>query len=194
MSPVKRRRRLPTLINRGLGLLEVILPRGASETVDTALPAGQRDPSGFWFPTGYDKPGDIFSPLQKELQENQRRIQRRRLRHSRRPPVPAGGDGTMTVHGSSGGAHSPPQGAPVSPTHRPPATRTSTSAPVSSEITVPLPSLLPQTGAPPAIHAPCRSSFGGQGRSSPAGSSLLPDPDASALAPPRVVDSREGSD
>lgn len=192
MSPVKRRRRLPTLINRGLGLLEVILPRGASETGDTTLPPGQRDPSGFWFPTGYDKPGDIFSPLQKELQENQRRIQRRRLQRSRRRPIPAGGDGAMIVDGSSGGAHSPPQGATVSPTRRPPASRTS--APVSSEIIVPLPSPLPETGASPAIHAPCRSSFGGQGRSSPAGSPLLPDPDASAPAPPRVVDSREGSD
>src|SRR5207245_2854129 len=92
MSPVKNRRRLPTLINRGLGLLEVIMPCGSSDPEESALPPGQRDTSGFWFPAGYDTPADIFTPLQRELQENQRRIQRRRVGSKRRPPAPAGAD------------------------------------------------------------------------------------------------------
>lgn len=91
MSPVKRRRQLPTLINRGLGLLEVILPRGSSDDSETVLPPGQRDSSGFWFPAGYSEPCEIFSPIQRELQANQRRIQKRRIATRMSPPPPAGG-------------------------------------------------------------------------------------------------------
>lgn len=176
MSPVKRRRRLPTLINRGSGLLEIFFPRGVSESGESFLPPGQRDASGFWFPAGYDKPDDIFSPLQRQLQENQRQIQKRRLRARDVPPLPAGGDGTMTVNGSSGEAHSPP----------------ADPLPAASEVEVPLPSPLPETGPP---SRPRRPFPAGVIRSSPAGSTLLPDADA---RPPstraRVVDSREGSD
>jgi len=87
MSPVKRRRRLPTLIDRGLGLLEVIMPRGSSEDCESVLPPGQRDGSGFWFPSGYDDPGKIFSAAQRELQANQRRIQKRRIAGRTIPPL-----------------------------------------------------------------------------------------------------------
>lgn len=89
MSPVKRRRQLPTLINRGLGLLEVILPRGSSDDGETVLPPGQRDASGFWFPAGYSEPAEIFSAIQRQLQANQRRIQKRRVATRMSPPGPA---------------------------------------------------------------------------------------------------------
>jgi hypothetical protein len=87
MAPAKKRRRLPTLINRGLGLIEVILPRGGSECIVSPLPEGRRDDAGFWYPVGYDQPGDIFTPQQRRLQEKQRAIQRDRRRRS--PPVDA---------------------------------------------------------------------------------------------------------
>ena len=86
MGQVKRRRRYPTVVNRGLGLLEVILPRGGSDDPACTVPPGQRDESGFWFPVGYTRPGDIFTAQQRRLQEKQRAIQKeRRLR----PPEPA---------------------------------------------------------------------------------------------------------
>jgi len=85
MAAAKRRRRLPTLVDRGLGLIEVILPRGSSEDVVSPLPEGRRDDSGFWYPTGYDQPGDIFTPQQRRLQAKQRAIQKSR----RRPTTPA---------------------------------------------------------------------------------------------------------
>jgi hypothetical protein len=87
MAPAKKRRRLPTLINRGLGLIEVILPRGGSESIVSPLPEGRRDDAGFWYPVGYDQPADIFTPQQRRLQEKQRAIQRDRRR--RLPPVDA---------------------------------------------------------------------------------------------------------
>jgi hypothetical protein len=79
MAPARKRRRLPTLIDRGLGLLEVILPRGAQSDPVTALPAGQRDSGGFWYPAGYAQPGDIFTPAQRRLQAKQRQVQRVRV-------------------------------------------------------------------------------------------------------------------
>ncbi|MFQ5876415.1 MAG: hypothetical protein ACE5JH_01800 [Acidobacteriota bacterium] len=80
MSPgKKRRRRLPTTVDRGLGLLEVIMPDGVPDELRGPLPPGRRDPSGFWYPARYRTPADIFSPAQRKLQENQRRIQRRRV-------------------------------------------------------------------------------------------------------------------
>ncbi len=84
MSPVKKRRRLPTLINRGLGLLEVVLPQHPAEDLEGVLPPGQRDSNGFWLPKGCREPGDLFSPAQRRQQRDQRRIQRRRLRVRRR--------------------------------------------------------------------------------------------------------------
>lgn len=87
MAPVKRRRRLPTLIDRGLGLLEVILPVGVSGRSEPPLPAGRRDCSGFWYPTGYEQPSDLFTPQQRVLQAKQRLVQRVRQRPRKRPPA-----------------------------------------------------------------------------------------------------------
>ena len=63
MAPARKRRRLPTLIDRGIGLLEVILPHGSADDPISTLPEGQRDTAGFWFPSGYTRPGDIFTPV-----------------------------------------------------------------------------------------------------------------------------------
>jgi len=91
MAPARKRRRLPTLIDRGLGLLEVIVPRGPGDDLLTLLPEGQRDAGGFWFPNGYIRPDDIFTPEQRKLQAKQRQVQQRRL-HSRleKSPVASG--------------------------------------------------------------------------------------------------------
>lgn len=79
MSPVKRHRRIPTVVNRGLGLLEVIMPGGLADEGERALPPGQRDASGFWYPAGYERPSDLFTPAQRQMQVAQRRIQRQRF-------------------------------------------------------------------------------------------------------------------
>ncbi len=186
MSPVKRKRRMPTLINRGLGLLEVFLPRGASGEAEECLPPGQRDASGFWFPAGYDKPEDIFTPAQRRLQASQRRIQRDRHGPKAPPVLPPGGDGTMTLKESSGAAHAPP------------AARSNdeprTAPPGAAEVTVPLPSLLPETDlasetrrprvrCPLPVSSPTIDPF------------CLSESDVRPPAPGcRVVDSPEGSD
>ncbi len=99
-------------MNRGLGLLEVILPRGGSESVASPLPEGRRDDSGFWYPTGYGQPGDIFTPQQRRLQAKQRAIQKTR-RHigTDSTTAPGGTDGiaagpTGDAGGSAGGGDS----------------------------------------------------------------------------------------
>src|ERR1041384_961905 len=80
MARARKRRKLPTLIDRGMGLLEVILPYGDQDQAGTFLPEGQRDTGGFWYPSGYTQPGDIFTPAQRKLQDKQREVQRHRLR------------------------------------------------------------------------------------------------------------------
>lgn len=134
MSPVKRRRRLPTLIDRGLGLLEVIMPRGTSEPSESMLPPGQRDLGGFWFPSGYADPGEIFSPAQRELQANQRRIQKRRI--ATRATRPAGAE-------------------PAPPATVPPPVERVIATGASAEIAVPLPS--PQSDGLPTGSTPSPS-------------------------------------
>lgn len=110
MSPAKRRRRLPTLIDRGLGLLEVVLPVGPADSLISTLPDGQRDPGGFWFPVGYDQPGDIFTPQQRRLQAKQRQVQARRLRsRARRTVVVSGSKGTAAADTSPSRPHAPPE-------------------------------------------------------------------------------------
>lgn len=79
MSPVKKGRRIPTVINRGLGLLEVIVPQSSPEPLESILPPGARDDSGFWIPEGHASASDLFSPARRKQQQNQRRIQRRRV-------------------------------------------------------------------------------------------------------------------
>ena len=100
MSPVKKRRRMPTVINRGLGLLEVILPQGASENIESILPPGARDNSGFWLPRGCEGAGDLFSPARRKQQQNQRRIQRRRVRSA--PPQETSARRAAEAGGSNG--------------------------------------------------------------------------------------------
>src|SRR5436309_15134498 len=50
MSPARKRRRLPTLIDRGLGLLEVIVHRGPCDELMTLLHVRHMDGGGFWIP------------------------------------------------------------------------------------------------------------------------------------------------
>ncbi|HEU4403244.1 MAG TPA: hypothetical protein VFT43_14200 [Candidatus Polarisedimenticolia bacterium] len=181
MSPVKRRRRLPTLINRGLGLLEVIFPLGSGGDDESCLPPGQRDRSGFWFPAGYGVPADIFTDEQRRLQAAQRRIQRHRRAAGAPPSLPPGGDGTMGMNESSGAAHSPPsrarqiQDPPIDP-------------PESAELAVPLPSALSEAGAAASgtAHRTYSSTHAPRGRAERPSGVLAPEPP--------VVDSRRGSD
>ena len=92
MAPVTRRQRVSTLIDRGLGLLEAMLPRRGIGTTALSLPPGQRDDSGFWFPAGFGRPADIFTPQQRALQAKQRSVQRSRLRPDQpAPPAESGG-------------------------------------------------------------------------------------------------------
>src|SRR5882672_6025556 len=101
MAPARRRRRLPTVIDRGLGLLEVVLPVGSMDSLISTLPDGQRDPGGFWFPLGYDQPGDIFTPQQRRLQAKQRQVQSRRLgSRARRTVVVSGSKGMAAADAS----------------------------------------------------------------------------------------------
>lgn len=113
MAPAKRRRRLPTLIDRGLGLLEVVLPVGPADTMVSTLPDGQRDSGGFWFPQGYTRPGDIFTPQQRTLQAKQRQVQTRRLRsRARHTVMVSGSDGAAAAVTSPSRPHAPPQQPP----------------------------------------------------------------------------------
>ncbi len=105
MAPVKRRRSLPTVVDRGLGLLEIILPRGGSEGGDSGL-SGQRDASGFWFPSRYRMPGDIFTPEQRRMQDKQRVVQRRR--HVARPPAPSHASDGLVPDATPSVPHAPP--------------------------------------------------------------------------------------
>jgi hypothetical protein len=190
MSPVKRRRRLPTVIDRGLGLLEVILPRGISESSGSSLPPGQRDDSGFWFPAGYDRPGDIFSPLQRELQETQRRIQRRRLSKPSPAVVRGGEDGAPLRERSS--AEAPALDADRSPL-RLKGTPAGREDPSPGEIPVPLPAPLPESFVASPQGGPRPPSLSSRRSRPDAEAPLLPDADVPARRS-RSVDSREGSD
>ena len=97
MARARKRRKPSTLIDRGIGLLEAILPHGTPDD-RSDLPPGQRDPGGFWFPLGYAQPGDIFTPAQRKLQAKQRQVQRRRLGAGPLPPaLPPGSSGTVTA-------------------------------------------------------------------------------------------------
>lgn len=110
MAPARRRRRLPTLIDRGLGVLEVVLPAGSEASLISTLPDGQRDPGGFWYPLGYEQPGDIFTPQQRRLQAKQRQVQTRRLgSRDHGSIVVSGSKGTGTADTSPSRPHAPPQ-------------------------------------------------------------------------------------
>ena len=110
MAPARRRRRLPTLIDRGLGVLEVVLPAGSDDNLISTLPDGQRDSGGFWYPLGYEQPGDIFTPQQRRLQAKQRQVQGRRLgSRAHRSIMVSGSKGTGATDTSPSRPHAPPQ-------------------------------------------------------------------------------------
>jgi hypothetical protein len=96
-------------VNRGLGLLEVVLPRGGGEGGDGILPAGRRDDSGFWYPARFATPGDIFTPQQRRLQARQREVQRRR----RRPRVAFPAAGAAAAAPGAPGDRAVPLPAPI---------------------------------------------------------------------------------
>jgi hypothetical protein len=191
MSPVRRRRRLPTLINRGLGLLEVILPGGAPEGMESALPPGQRDDTGFWFPAGYDQPSALFSPLQKQLQAKQRRIQKGRAR-ARIESLAAEQDRGRHPEGADA-PDRPPDGAEVS---RPPVPPPSgeegggSGGEAEREIPVPLPPPQREASGPRWVSA-YYPPLPDDERCSTANSSGQGGTGAAAA---RVVDSRKASD
>lgn len=194
MAPARKRRRLPTVIDRGIGLLEIILPHGAGDDPVTTLPPGQRDPGGFWFPAGYVHPGDIFTPAQRKLQAKQRQVQRRRMRTGvGLPPIVSGSGGTAAADTAPSRPHAPPAVRAAAPASGPGADEPGPEAAGFTERSMPLPppwpeapeacDLRPQVprahGAPP-VSPLCRS---------------LSDPGrARAEAPSPVVDSRKGSD
>jgi hypothetical protein len=86
MASARNLRRLSTSTEHGLGLLEIILPQSSRLDPIPTLPGGQRDTGGFWFPSGYTQPSDIFTPAQRKLQAKQRLVQR--VRHGKRAAAP----------------------------------------------------------------------------------------------------------
>jgi len=90
MASARNLRRLSTSTDRGLGLLEIILPQSSRLDPIPTLPAGQRDTGGFWFPSGYTQPSDIFTPAQRRLQAKQRLVQRDRHGKRATPPIDSG--------------------------------------------------------------------------------------------------------
>ncbi|HKB06945.1 MAG TPA: hypothetical protein VKF61_01560 [Candidatus Polarisedimenticolia bacterium] len=180
MDPVKKRRRLPTLIDRGLGLLEVILPRGATSDPLTALPSGQRDSGGFWFPAGYSHPGDIFTAAQRRLQAKQRQVQRvRRGKHAQAPAI------APESERAAAAGRALPDVTPV-------AIESAATASEPADRAVPLPP--PAFEAPGGIHSPEPGRMMSRTSAVPL-SAPYPDRQPQRAAPqPAVVDSRKGSD
>lgn len=175
MAPVRRRRRLPTLIDRGLGLLEVFLPSGSEpEATDLPLPEGRRDEAGFWFPARFRKPSEIFSVQQRRLQAKQREVQRRRRDPGRAPAPPAARHVATRLDAAAG----PETAAGLSP----------------SEVAVPLP--------PPLYETPPRMRQRSSPHPRPLPGAMLnppiesdrPEPGRPATRVPLVVDSGKASD
>jgi hypothetical protein len=198
MAPARKRRRLPTLIDRGIGLLEVILPGGSHDDPVSSLPPGQRDPGGFWFPAGYVQPGDIFTLAQRKLQAKQRQVQRHRHKgHLIPPPIVSGSDGTSAADTAPSRPHAPPVTRPAV------GVRTNSgTAPVEpdppaaglADQSLPLPAPCSETSeAPPSP----RSAPGGR-RGPSVGMPVraaLPAPERARVTVSRpVVDSHKGSD
>jgi hypothetical protein len=179
MARARKRHKLPTLIDRGMGLLEVILPHGGTDEPASTLPQGQRDTGGFWFPAGYTQPGDIFTPAQRKLQAKQRLVQRHRVRRPPGPPpIVSGSLGTSAADTAPSRPHAPPDSHAGEPADR----------------SLPLP--------PPSLEAPdvratsfetpsARRIPPGAGPTRPA---LAVSQRARILNTGELVDSREGSD
>ncbi len=191
MAPAKKRRRLPTLIDRGLGLLEVILPGGSGDDLLSMLPEGQRDTGGFWFPNGYTRPGDIFTPEQRKLQAKQRQVQRRRVRSGDCvPPIVSGSGGTAAADTAPSRPHAPPAVRPAAPA-RPAASRHEGAL---VERTLPLPPPFPE--APEAGPKTHPQSAAASALSASCGARAIADEPpairAETLRP--IVDSHQGSE
>ena len=60
---------------------------GAADGEPPPMPEGRRDRDGFWFPSAYETPGELFTPQQRKAQARQRAV--------RRPP------GALTPPGAS---------------------------------------------------------------------------------------------
>ena len=183
------------MIDRGLGLLEVILPRGGQDESVTTLPPGQRDTGGFWFPAGYTQPGDIFTPAQRKLQAKQRQVQR--YRHKGRcapPPIVSGSQGTAAADTAPSRPHAPPGVRPGAPAGETVAVSSGSVAAGLSDRPLPLPALSLEA---PEADVPVDRIRSGH-RAPPAALGLrppLPDPErARAVAARPVVDSRKSSD
>jgi hypothetical protein len=187
MAPARRQLRLPTLIDRGRGLLEVILPPGPADSTISTLPEGQRDTVGFWFPVGYGHPGDIFTAQQRKLQAKQRLVQGRRVRSRRcQPVIVSGSEGTAAADTSPSRPHAPPAGRQAAA-----AGPDSGTEEALADRSVPLPSPSPEAG-PGVLPAVSRKS-----REFPVSNIRPPLPDTSrarAPAPRGIVDSPRGSD
>lgn len=187
MAPARRQLRLPALIDRGLGLLEVILPLGPADSTISTLPEGQRDTVGFWFPVGYDHPGDIFTPQQRKLQAKQRQVQGQRVRSRRcQPVIVSGSEGTAAADTSPSRPHAPPAGRQAAA-----AGPDSGTEEALADRSVALPSPSPEAG-PGDLPAASRKS-----REFPVSDIRPPLPDTSrvrAPAPRGIVDSPRGSD
>jgi len=179
MARARQRRKSPISIDRGMGLLEVIVPQGGHDGSISTLPPGRRDTGGFWFPEGYTQPGDIFTPAQRKLQAKQRQVQRHRLNGEPLPPPVVSGSG-VTVGADA--TPSRPNASPDSFTgglsdRSLPLPAPSLEAPASRRhvLVVPADRRTPSAGA--EVHPPLAG----------------PSP-ARAFATAAVVDSREGSD
>jgi hypothetical protein len=171
MARARKRQELPTFIDRGMGLLEVILPHGGHDDAVTTLPPGQRDTGGFWFPTGYTQPGDIFTPAQRKLQAKQRHVQRhRRSSQPVPPPIVSGSGGTAAADTAPSRPHAPPEMCAAGLADRP----------------LPLPA--------PSLEAPAADGSRGFATSQVVSTAITAPPRARVATAGSVVDSREGSD
>jgi hypothetical protein len=171
MARSRKRRRMPTLIDRGMGLLEVILPHGSPDESVSTLPPGQRDTGGFWFPEGYTQPGDIFTPVQRKLQAKQRQVQRQRVKgHPVPPPIVSGSEGTAAADTTPSRPHAPPEPSIGGLADRP----------------LPLPA--------PSLEVPEVRLDRSSAALSGVNSTLSALPRARAMAQGPIVDSRKGSD
>ena len=186
MAPASKRRRLPTLVNRGLGLLEVTLPCGPGDDLVSTLPEGQRDAGGFWFPSGYARPGDIFTPERRKLQAKQQQVQRHRIRSRHDlPPMVSGSEGTGAADTAPSRPHAPPADRPAAP-DRPAAACFEGAA---ADRPLPLPPPFPET---PGAGSSSRTIPTAGSALSPAVPEQPPIFRAETLRP--IVDSRQGSD
>ena len=194
MAPARKRRKLPTLIDRGLGLLEVILPRGSQDDPVSTLPPGQRDTGGFWFPTGYTEPGDIFTPAQRRLQAKQRLVQRHRHESIPAAPPIVSRSKAIATDTTPSRPHAPPGPRPGAQTERAMAIDTVQVSRALADRPMPLPALSRE--APVTEAAPHRSSSGHRPPASAASMQpSFPEPDrARAVAAGPIVDSPKGSD